>query len=298
MPVDKAELAKDLDSPEYQELVKSELAKKEFVIQDKATYNSTLEKFKTEGAHEQIKVVHDKYDKDIKDLFGIDRTTNEKSYDYLKRAAGEKLTGLTKQIDTLNDQIKKGDPTGVLAKKLEEAENLYKTVIKEKDDAFNKLRGEADQAGKNVALTSIYAGVKSLFKKELPPMFAEIEKSVLNELLKDSVLKDGVLYLGEAGVPKRNKAFEEVKMEDHLKEKFKDVIDVKRIAGGGGSGAGNGNEGKIDPNTYSKDNIVVPENVKTKSDLVGHLNELGIPRGTKQYNDIYSALSKKYDKLN
>lgn len=292
MPVNKEELAKDLETPEYQELVKTKLTEKKFVVRDEASDKTYLENYKKDVLEKEIgpriAEVHTLYDKDIKELFGVDRTQDEKSYDYLKRAAKGKLTGLEQKITELTDQIKKGDPTGALTKKLEEAEALYQKTIKERDDELATLKGQVANSAKATKLMEAYVDVKKKFKASLPAFFAKYEKQALDEILAKSVLgTDGKLYQGDgSGGIKKDASFNPVPIEKLLIEEFKDVIDDKAPAGGAGSGKGSDN--KIDPNTLNKDNFERPAEVKTQEQLMTYMLEIGLVRGTKVFNEIYS----------
>lgn len=288
MPVDKAELAKDLaENPEYQTLAVAELTKKEFVVRDKATDTTFLENYKKDVIEKEIpgkiKEVHDRYDKDVEETFGVKRNQDEKSYDYLKRAGKLKLA----EIADLNEKIKKGDSSGVLTKKLADAEEQYKNQLAAKDTEISEIKTKFGQTEKSAAMDRAYAGVRSLFKKDLPPLFSRTERAVLDDILKTAVMKDGVIYAGNAdGSIKKTPAFVEIKMEDYLKEEFKEVIETKKITGGGGSG-GEGKGKEIDPSTITLETFVAPETVKSQDDLMTYMMEIGLQRGSKVFNDIF-----------
>lgn len=298
MPVDKTELAKDLATPEYQTIVKDELSKKEFIIRTKDEENAFQDRFKTDVIEREIpgkiKAVHDQYDKDTKELFGIDRNQDEKSYDYLKRAAKAKLNdyeGLKTEVTTLKEQIKKGDPTGTLQKQLEEAENKARVALEEKDKRIAALENEGSLTKKESKLINEYADIKATFKKELPPMFSITEKAILDNALKNSTLKDGVLYATNSdGSIKKDASFKEVTVKDDLAVLFKDVVDSGKKQGGAGSGGGF-QKGDVDPSTVTADSFILPDNIKFRNDLMTHLIELGIPRGTKQFDAIWAKHS-------
>jgi hypothetical protein len=293
MAVNKEELAKDLETPEYQQFVKETLAKKEFVIRSKDEETQFQTRFKTDVIEKEIplkiKAVHDQYDKDTKELFGIDRNQDEKSYDYYKRAVSVKFAdyeNAKKELVTLKEQIAKGDTSGATAKQLQEAEEKARLALAEKDKEIADLRGKQTITEKRALLNSVYAEVKASFKKDLPTFFTKAEKAALDEALSIAVVKDGQLFKGDGkGGVAKDASFNDIPLKTYLLEEFKDVIDTTTPKSGSGSSGGGGNN--TDPASITVDNFVMPGEVKTRSDLDGHLLELGIKKGTDQFNKIY-----------
>lgn len=294
--IDTAELATALEKdPAIQKVAVEALGKAKYIVQDEATHTAFKENLvKTEVEKvigTKIREVHDQYDKDLKEVFGdkFVKNQDEKSYEALKRVGKSVLTELQTKITTIEDQMKKGDPTGVLAKRLEEAELNYKNELAKKDTELSALRGQTETAAKSVALQTAYQSVAQKFIKNLPPFFTETKDTILNSLLKDSILKDGVLYVGENGIIKKDSGFNEIKIEDYLKVKFKDVIDTKPAAGGAGSG-GNGGAGKQDPTKWTVETYELPGGVTTPGDLLRRMAEDGLVRGTPLFNSIWAKL--------
>jgi hypothetical protein len=292
MPVDKTELAKDLESPEYQELVKETLGKKDFIVRSKADETGFLDRFKADVIEKEmparVKSIHDQYDKDTKELFGIDRNQDEKSYEYLKRAAKAKLGELDTlqgKIAGLEEQIKKGDPSGALTKKLEDAEKIYQAELKKWQDKANELEQRSTLTERKALVSTVYAGIKKDFKAALPPLFDRVERTLLQEAETLAVIKDGKLYLGDGnGGIKKDAQFNEITLEDYLKGELKDVIEVRRNQPGAGSG---NPAGAPDPSTITAENFERPVSVKTKQDLTEAMLKAGLKRGTKVYDDIW-----------
>lgn len=289
MPVNKEELATDLANPEYQEIVKTVLAKQEFVIQDKTTHTTFLENYKKDIIEKEIpariKEVHDRYDKDANESFSdIKRLESEKSYDFIKRAAKIRADELAQ----LREDLKNGDKSGVLKKRIEDLEIETKNALKLKDDEINHLKGETSTASKRIAVSNAYAEVRSSFLKSLPPMFDRTAKTILGEYETMAIIKDGVAYVGNPdGTIKKDKSYNEIKIIDALKEEFKEVIDTKKGTGGAGSGAGTGGKTDVDPSKITLENFEMPEKVKTLLELDTHMMEIGLQKGTDVYNKIY-----------
>lgn len=299
MAIDKTELATELAAnPEIEKIATEALTKKGFIVRDKASDTTFLDNYKKDVIEKEIPKeiakVHSQYDQDIKTTFGIDRNQDEKSYDYMKRAASAKLTGLQSKVDELNKVInEKGDPSGVLQKKIEEIEGRAKTTIEGYEAKIKSLQGDNDKATKNILLTQTYSELSKGFVKTLPAMFATSSEYILKDALAKSVLKDGKLYMGDGtGGIEKDATFKEIEISDFLKTKFKDVIDVKREQGGTGSGSGKGKGGEdIDPTTINKDNFSMPASVKTQGDLMDVMIEQGIVRGTAAFNEIWDKFA-------
>jgi hypothetical protein len=235
--------------------------------------------------------IHSAYDKDIQELFGTVKGGTEKSYEYLKRAAGEALTTRQNKIAELEQAIKDGatDPTlkaqlTDLQKKevaWQEKEKGYGTTLFEKDVLLDLRLGQV--------------GIK--LNEALPESLRRLalenaEKKVLGMAKPQTVDgKTSIVYMKDGEVAlKDGKA---ATAADLLRDELKDVLDAGQQGQGGG---GNGNGG---PKTgLDKDgNVIVPDalpaDVKTQGDLMDYLIKLGVPKDTKQFDTAYGKFSDK-----
>lgn len=298
MPVNKEELAKDLATPEYQDIAKTELGKSNFVVRSKdeeATFQNNYKKDVIEKEiPTRIKAVHDQYDKDVEEISGLKRDKDEKSYDFVKRALKANTgdsAGLKKEIEDLKLEIKNGDKTGATAKLLKETEEKYKTSLLEKDQLIAKLQGDTSTYQKENLLTKDYADIKRTFKKALPDMFEKTEKMILSEALSLGVIEGGVLYKGEQREGKlviaKDASFNPIKMADYLKVEFKAVIETAPPPKGG-TGAKGGLTGlETNPDEINADNFVMPDTIKTGGELMDYMLEQGLKRGTPAFDGIW-----------
>lgn len=298
MPVDKAELAKDLANPEYQQLV-AETLKESHVIRTKADNDAYEGRFKQDILEKELPgklgEVHSRYDQDIEKATGIKKNTNEKTHEYLKRAFesyGD--PSLKAKVTDLENQIKNGDHSKATAAKLEEAEKKYQAQLAERDEQIKQLQGATVATKKEAALTSAYAALKGSFVKTLPPMFDRIERAALAEILTRVGLDDdGKLYKIKAdGSFEKDKSFNKIPVDAVLAEEFKDLIDKGQ---GKRGGAGSGGDGKKteDPNTITADTYEVGDDVKTGEDLMTQMLKDGIKRGTQLFQEIWDK--KRWD---
>lgn len=305
MAIDKIELAAEIEkNPEIVAVAQDALTKKGFVIRDKAANDTFLDNYKKDIIEKEIPAkiseVHNKYDTDIESIYGVKKDASEKTHEYLKRAANGKLTELNAKIAGFEKIIsEKGDPNGVFQKKIEAAEELARKAIAEKDATIKDLSAKTEQTQKSSLLTSAYSELSKTFTKTLPPLWDRTAKIVLDDILKNTILEDGVLYIGDGnGLKKKDASFNPIKVEDVLKTEFKDVIDTKRSNAGAGSGKGGGkDENAIDPLTINKDTFVVPASVRTQDDLMTALLESGVPRGSKAFNDIWDKYAKGVERV-
>lgn len=298
MPVNKEELAQDLATPEYQQIVKEALAKKDFVIQAKDEHQQYLDRFKADVLEKEmptkVSELHSRYDKDIKDLFGVDRETNEKSYDYLKRAASAKLTELNssaQKIRDLEQAIATGTGGKALQAKLEQEEQRFKTLLKERDSKIQELEQKSTITAKSADVKLLYGDLKKSFIKQLPPLFERSEAAILDEVIRNSVIKDGKLYMANAdGSIRKDGSFNEVTVESYLRSEFKDVIEQQKKTGGAGSPPSGGADPGLDPKALKPDNFPMRDDIKTKAQLTDYMLSLGLKQGTPEFMAIW----KKY----
>lgn len=299
MPVNKEELLKDLETPEYIGLVKETLSKKNFVIQDQAENAAFLDRYKKDVIEKEIplkiKEVYDFMDRELKETSGIDRDTNEKTSDYLKRvvkAKGEAVEQSARKIKELEAAIAAGDTSAAMKKRLEDEEQKFKLLLSKKDKELEDVKGEAVKYRKAADIKLIYGEIKKGFIKNLPPMFATAEAATLNEVVNSSVEKEGRLYMANPdGSVKKDASYNEITVEDFLKAAFKEVIETKKTQGGGGSG-GNGADPGTDPSKLTEDNFPMRADIKTKAALMDYMISLGLKQGTDQFTKIYAKYGR------
>lgn len=298
MPVPKEELVKDLETPEYQAIVKETLAKKEFVIQDKAEHAAFLDRYKTDVVEKEIptrlKAVYDSIDKEVKETFGADRAQDEKTYDYVKRVGKstvEQVTTLKTKVSQLEEAAKTSDPTGAYRRQLDEAEQRYKAVLKEKEDAIEGLKKEHGTVSKTADIKMIFGSVKTGFKKDLPALHDRIESVVLGEAITRAKQKDGKYFMTNAdGTFMKDPLYNEITVEDWLKKEFKDSMSTAPKGGAGSGGSGGGKEGP-DPSTITVENFVLPESINTRLKLGDYLDEIGLKKGNPMRDKIWAKVA-------
>lgn len=203
----------------------------------------------------KIGELHGTYDKDVKEVTGLEKNQGEKSYDYVKRVLGEykgKLTTLEADKASLEEAIKTKTTDPVVAQKLIDTEKklndmtqLYtqtkETFDTEKQSFDNKLKDVHVEHALNSALT----GLK--FKDTIPASVHETlintaKAEVLGKYKADFVEADGKKQLvfrdanGNIATNPQNKLSPFTAQELIVSGSLKDALDLGKVQPGGGTG--------------------------------------------------------------
>lgn len=250
--------------------------------------------------------IYSNIDRDFAAATGIQKDTNEKTYDYLKRAipvfgksqADKAAEDLQKKITELETAVaEKGDPEGVYKKKLADAEADYKRLLDEKDKEIGTFKKTASAATKRRLLAEAHAPIKGKYRSDLPSYFNATEKSILDNIAENSMVVEDeqgneiLVMKGADGEPLK-KEFKVIPVDSVLQEHFKDAMKSPSKKGGPGGG-GDEDPPQIDPNTITAENFEMPDSVKTQAELIGHLQSVGLKQGQKVFDEIYSKFGEK-----
>ncbi len=277
----------------------------EFEVFEGEEHKKFLDNFKETVIAPKIKEVHDKYDVDIKEVTGIDREGNEKSYNYLKRAGGvlkekaDKVTEFETKVTELEGKIKSGSGDEQLKTKLEQAEsdltNAKKLFTDEKETwKKEKLSLETSHArsGMSNILDRALVGIK--FKdgmtEDIVKMVVDAKK---DKLLESAHIVEGKMIFKDAEgntLINTDKGYNPFTPEEMLRSELNDIIDEGRKI------PGTGVVPKIEKNKDGKKtvNYVPADSVKTKDDLTLDLAEKGFVQGTPEHAVAWAEHSDKY----
>jgi hypothetical protein len=239
----------------------------------------------------KIKEVHDKYDESFKNL-GFERKQDEKTYHAVERILKEQK----ERIEALAAAGKGGqeyeNKLQEFKRKQEEIESNAQKTIAEKDKELEELRNKYQMTEKQTKLQEVFAPIKAKFKSDLPSYFQSHERTVLNEVLKNTAEKDGkLIMLNSDGSEMKDNSFNNVTAESYLAEQFKDVFKDERKPQGG-TGA-NGSDPNKDTKNITVESFVLPPNVKTRGDLMNYLVDKGLDMRSKPYLEIYNKHKEK-----
>ena len=230
----------------------------------------------------RISEIYGQLDKDVLESSGVEKTTNEKTYDYLKRVMGDfksksdssdqAMADLKSQIDTEGADLLRGE--------LEEWKTKYKTDLGTKDSEIETMQISHLKLSKQRHIDESFRGVSKEFVADLPGFFDSHKNSVFNNLIANSKLSsDGSTLIPlKDGTPIKDANFAEIGLDAYLKEQFKEVIKTGAGQGGAGGGSGSGGDGGGDGGSgggqqAAWETITRPEDIKTQVALRTWLKE-------------------------
>ena len=259
----------------------------------------------------RIGELHGRYDADIFNITGVQKSEGEKSYDYAKRVLSEyktkaesvgtvkeQLTAAKAQVAELQSKLEKGAGDETLRQQLKDAKaqvTQLQTQLQTKETEFNTKKAEFDKTIKDThvdyAFQAATAGLK--FKSGITE---PIQKTLLNAAKAEILAKGTPDFIddGQGGKklvlrgtdgniinnPKNNLnpyTMQELVMETSLK----DVIDTGRQQTGGGTGSFNsagGTGGTLDLSG-------VKSQIEADKAIEAHLLASGLTRDSKEFSD-------------
>ena len=250
------------------------------------------------------------YDKDIKEVSGIEKNQGEKSYDYAKRVLGdfktkaEATTTLTEEVNThkekikgLEKQIADGNTDPALKQQLKDAtdkagalQTKYDTDKgvwdKEKEEFGSQLTG----VKVNSQFEKAEAGLK--FKPEYPEpvqktLLKSAKEGILAEYKTDFTGEEGkkvMVFRGADGEIARNPANkqEPFTAQELMASKLEGMLDVgKNTPGGGTDPKGDGS----DPKVTLTDLSGAKTQVEADKVISKYLAQKGITRGSREFSE-------------
>ena len=280
----------------------------EFEVFEGKEHATYLDNFKETVIAPKIKDVHDQYDKDIKEVTGIEREGNEKSYNYLKRAGGvlkekaDSVAGFETKVTELEAKIKDGSGDEQLKGKLTQAETDLanaKTLYKEGKDTWDSekktLESSHQKAGMSNILDRALMGIK--FKEGMTKEVVDIVvDNVKNGLLDIAEVVEGkMIFKDKEGITLVNKdnALNPYTPEEMLQSKLTDIIDVGRKIPGTGATpkVEKDKEGKVISVNY-----IPGDAVHSLDDMHKDLVVKGFVQGSEEYKAAWAKYSEQYKK--
>lgn len=268
----------------------------------------------------KIGELHGRYDEDVKSVTGIEKSSGEKTYDYVKRVLADlktKSVGATElqsyenEIATLKSQIANGKGDEAIRQQLRDAQAELATLktqyevdkqtwgSKEKEYT-NKITGiEIDSNfEKAVAGLKFRAGYPESVQRTL---LSSAKSAILGAYKPDWVEADGqriMVFRDKNGEILRNKSnsLNPYTADELIIEQLKEVIDNGRIINGAGTqGQGNGQSGSVEVFNIAG----AKTQVEADEIIVKYLMQIGETRGSGSFAEKQKKLRQEngVDKL-
>lgn len=268
----------------------------------------------------KIGELHGRYDEDVKSVTGIEKSSGEKTYDYVKRVLADlktKSVGATKlqsyenEIATLKSQIANGKGDEAIRQQLRDAQAELATLktqyevdkqtwgSKEKEFT-DKITGiEIDSNfEKAVAGLKFRAGYPESVQRTL---LSSAKSAILGAYKPDWVEANGqriMVFRDKNGEILRNKSnsLNPYTADELISEQLKEVIDNGRIITGAGTqGQGNGQSGSAEVFNIAG----AKTQVEADEIIVKYLMQIGETRGSGSFAEKQKKLRQEngVDKL-
>lgn len=268
----------------------------------------------------KIGELHGRYDEDVKSVTGIEKSSGEKTYDYVKRVLADlktKSVGATElqsyenEIATLKSQIANGKGDEAIRQQLKDAQAELSTLKaqyevdkqtwggKEKE-LSNKITGiEIDSKfEKAVAGLKFRAGYPESVQRTL---LSSAKSAILGAYTPDWVEADGqrtMVFRDKSGEILRNKSnsLNPYTASELISEQLKEVIDNGRIITGVGTqGQGNGQSGSAEVFNIAG----AKTQIEADEIIVKYLMQIGETRGSGSFAEKQKKLRQEngVDKL-
>jgi hypothetical protein len=280
----------DPNAADYKVLVDT-LGEKEIELLSKSKkedYLNTLRSSVEEGiASRKTSEIYSNLDRDVMEVSGLKKNSDEKTYDFTKRAINNfksRSTELESKVQELETKIREGSQDKTLSTQIE-ALNLK---IAENDKEKVLLQSKLLEKDINI---EIKEGLRLLpaFKKDLPKdVIDEFVSGTINKLTQTAKIENGKVTFYNGDKPILNDKAQVATAEDILKDRLKSIIDPGRKQEGAGSGSDNGKD---------KGGFVriatVPAGITHQGQLIDHMVNMGYIKNSKDYLEDYAKLSKE-----
>ena len=262
-------------------------------------YNTHLNQFKeTEietALKSRIAKVYGDLDKDFEEVTGKRKPDTEKTYTFWKSVLKEfKDLANSGDVTALKAEIERLKTTGGQGEKVKELEAILTTSKSELETYKGKVTTLEAQIKTQSIMSQIDSGLTGMKFQGLPaPVINTFIDSAKSKLLKVSQVIDGtIVFLDEAGNPRINRET----MKPYTPAEIL-TIELDPIIDKGNNGFKGAGSGKAPEITKDKDgnidiNVIIPPNIRTKTDLTKFLIESGLPFNSKEHNAAYDKYAK------
>lgn len=285
-------------NPALLAVMKTHFATDGSVLRTKAEDEAFRTDFEANVIARKTSEIATKIEADVKELTGIEKSSpDQKYFDYLKYAIGEKVKGvdaLTTELNALKTNPASKPTDAARIQQLEEAIATEQTkVTKLQADhvtEVNRLKIEGKLEG-------YMSGLK--FKEGIPQAMVDIfKKQQMDELVKTAkVNEDGsISVLDPNGQPLVGADYKPKAIDVILKDRFGDALDDGQQQQGGGTGPNsqgkaNGQQQQQGAGSYVK-LTALPTGVKSKVQLTEHLMKSGLTDDRPEFQEAFDTFGK------
>lgn len=273
----------------------------------------------SEAIANKTREMWDRLDGDLKEVFGVDKPREVKSWELLKQTlteAKEKagkaseyeqaLNKLKGEKTVLEEQLKSGDKSGMLSGRIEKLEQqikdrdtqlaALKSQVQEKENEYKQQieqeRDKLDRFEFERHIDSALTGVK--FKAEIPDTIRETyiktaKEQVLSQYKRDWIEKDGnriPIFRDDQGniVTNPKNLQEPYKPQELFLQQIKDVLADDAKGGAGTKANGEGRQGK---------SVAIAGTPRTKSEATDMIRQSLMAEGIAADSDEYHTRMKE-----
>lgn len=273
----------------------------------------------SEAIANKTREMWDRLDGDLKEVFGVDKPREVKSWELLKQTlteAKEKagkaseyeqaLNKLKGEKTVLEEQLKSGDKSGMLSGRIEKLEQqikdrdtqlaALKSQVQEKENEYKQQieqeRDKLDRFEFERHIDSALTGVK--FKAEIPDTIRDTyiktaKEQVLSQYKRDWIEKDGnriPIFRDDQGniVTNPKNLQEPYKPQELFLQQIKDVLADDAKGGAGTKANGEGRQGK---------SVAIAGTPRTKSEATDMIRQSLMAEGIAADSDEYHTRMKE-----
>jgi hypothetical protein len=265
----------------------------------------------------RIGELHGEYEKDIVTVTGIQKPSGVKTYEFMKTVLTDLKNGtaelptVKQQLQTLQaekkqleDDIKAGKGNEIIAKQLQDAKDNIAQLKGAKDKEVLELKTQLTEAltrNQSIQMDMEFnRGTADLkFKPEFPKNIISTlinnAKAKILATYKPDYIDDGnggkvLVFRDDKDVIIRNNSnqLNPYTAGELIAKELAEILDTKKVEGGGGSGGPGGNGKPAETLDLSQ----AKNQVDADKLITAHIAALGIARGTKEFSDKQTQLRK------
>lgn len=255
--------------------------------------------------------IYNGIDKDVKDILGVDKPTDKKTYEFVKELVTELKDLRAKKGEGKGDEGKDGARVAELETQLKAIkdqnwEGKYNSLVSEtavKIEGFTTKIKELE-TGNTSSLVNVElaTGLSTLkFNPNIPKEAIDAMTTVVKDkITKTAKVVDGkVVYYKEDGTPYLNELYKPITAEEIFKTELKTIISGTNVGGGGADTTEKGKIVTVGEGDNAKKKVALdPSKFNTKLAFANHIEEVllenGVEKNSKEWHGIVQEARTEY----